>query len=252
MNRSDSVARFERHLTIWAAAILFALGVWCLVTLPATMKEAMLDYGKKLEGPKSLHAIELLNPDEAGGASVGWLLINYKDRMSPDEDAVLEVIYKAQGRSWGHQTSRDIGMSVVVASSSNLSISPPPNNYIFDGRRLAFTGVDNHIWTVSAKNKGNYLISFRYTVPRNLKMRAVAVNGNFQDASVTEFALPVEVSTPFISWTLLGTCAQCMGTIISFLLGLPLASVIVAWYLKKKIKEPKEAAQVARTDQATT
>lgn len=243
MDENNSIARFESHVRILIALVLFGLSIYSFVTLPAALKQLVLSRKEQLDKPKDLHAVEVT----ANGSPVGWLLITYKDVMRGDEESAFEVRYSTQGSFWSRNPPQNSGMSVSI-SANGLSILPVPMTYTFNGQRLAFFRDDNHIWTVSAKKDGDFLVAVRFSVPRGLILKPIEVNGRPLDAVTAELTLPVKVYTPFEFWNLAGNCAKYMGTIIAFLLSLPLASILLTWYLKRKQKESRPRA----TDQAVT
>jgi len=153
--------------------------------------------------------------------------------MRIDEDALLEVIFTADKNAARQYASAGVKDASISVNASSLNIRPEPTTYKFDRERISGPGIDKHIWIVNATKNGDFFITVRCKVPKRMYAQPLEVNGKSFDEGA-EVTLPVNVYTPVASLAGVAGFAQYAGPILSFLLTLPLLSVILTWYLGKK------------------
>jgi hypothetical protein len=246
-NRS-SVEVFEGHvrllgyllfLTIWPV-----LAVYSYLTLPTFFEDlARLHLPLPTDEEKSVHALVII--DEFGKRA-GWLHIRYSEAMEVGKDASFDAIYKTDISTWGRSRALLRGKLVVSVWASSLEMRPEPREYTFDNQRILRRGADNRIWTVVADKNGHYNITVRFTTPPSTKARGVHVNGVEKSDVATEFVLPVTVSSSFKIETIIRQSASYVGSILSFLLALPLAGILLTHYLRQRNQRRKKKKPVVK------
>lgn len=118
-------------------------------------------------------------------------------------------------------------MTSISVYASHLTLKPEPLEYEFDLLVLQSSGADRHIWTISPQVEGDYTIVARLNVPNGFRATAVSVNGTELADGAAEISLPVAIYTRHKTTQAAVTLWKVAGTIISFLLTLPLTKMWV-------------------------
>jgi hypothetical protein len=236
MDNRTSIEVFESHVRIVAPLAAFlgwsAIVAYCFYALPDVFSEvAQRHFPLPSDEKITSNAAAVI----AGEDRVGWLQVRYPPVMEPTHDAPFEVIYVGDPRGWSRRSFS--GQMTVAIAAASLSIKPEPLEYAFDMDRIRIVGSDNRIWTLVAEKEGNFTIVVRFVVPRGMQAQAVQINGSQLDDISTSFSLPIKVASSYKISTIMRECAAALGSIVSFLLALPLATILLTWYLNKKKKK---------------
>jgi hypothetical protein len=164
--------------------------------------------------------------------------------MRQNEDAPFEVAYNANPVEWSGNVAQLRGTSpspAVVPSeisvsvgSVHLGIEPPPSEYAFDLDGLKAWGHDDHVWTISPKQEGDYTLIVHLAVKPNsgFVIGDAEVNGSPVPNNKNEFALPVKVLTRFHLSQATIDLFKAVGAVFSFVLTLPAVKIWLKWYLQ--------------------
>jgi hypothetical protein len=115
-----------------------------------------------------------------------------------------------------------------------LGIEPPPSEYAFDLDLLKDWGHDDHVWTISPKQEGDYTLIVHLAVKPNsdFVIGDAEVNGSPVPNNKNEFALPVKVFTRFHLSQATIDLFKAVGAVSSFVLTLPAVKIWLKWYLQ--------------------
>jgi hypothetical protein len=228
-----AISRLWNYITGDLSGALFVIGALGLL-FNWHFVEEHVDPLPPIPDPVVVPASEVFDPK---GKTIGWLRIIYQRTLRDDEDSPLKVRYMADPTNWSHDPRAEQVILSVSVSAANLVLQPEPLHYTFSSRTLLLTRADERTWLVSTKKPGDYHILIRFDAPPGF--RSVAVNGvQLADNSV-ETSLPVTVYTPYRMPQMVIDGAKLAGTILSFLLTLPLATILLTKYLEQRKKRAR-------------
>ena len=160
----------------------------------------------------------------------GELFVTYAREMQVDQEPLLEFTFKMRQPYTASKSKTKRDEASIAVSTSNLALRPEPTTYKFDLERLAKTFSDSHNWFVTATRDGNFNLIIR---PKGI-VADIYINQRRVNSDTAEYILPVTVYTPWMSRAGAAAFAQYAGPIISFLLTLPILSVLLKSYLERK------------------
>ncbi len=173
------------------------------------------------------------------GQLLGWLRVTYPRTIRQNQDAPIDVLYKAQPDTWKSAAKGPVSLAVAIRVN-RLTVQPKPYTYRFDTARITRSGQDNHIWVLSSKQEGDYTLVLRLTAqPPDVQVRHIEVNGTPAPMNSAEVALPVRVETRYDVPQAVVDLGKAIAATLSFLLTLPAVKLLAERYLKPDLESRK-------------
>jgi hypothetical protein len=243
-NAISGSVRVWRYIVEHFAGALALIGVVAAVAITFSVDDYAERVNKASLRPSSEDTETAFEVRDSRNQPTGWLRITYQSVMRDDEETELKVAYFGDSNGgWqrGRRDPREVTLPKLSVSvrSCNLALQPEPKDYTFNLNRIQQVLSDQRTWTVSALKTGDWKIIVRFDASKGFQTRSVLVNSTQLEEHIAEVALAVNVYKPYRVPELTLDAMKIAGTIASFLLTLPLLSILLTWYLEKKKRRKK-------------